>query len=135
MEYLSLLDMLLLLKKDNPENPFSKYFVLAFVKANNIDYKIVDGQYLVNIKQFMEKLNPKHIDRPYAPVKIMVSHGFIENHNITHTYKLDQLLFKTILNQNVPFIKLKSLYFFNYYKFQEEWKKLRNIPIKTKNTE
>ena len=131
MEYYSLAEIEILLKKDNPDNPFSKYFIKAFVKTNNIDYKIVDNQYVVNLNQFMEKLNPKHIDKPYQPVKLMVSHGFMENYNVTHINKIDLPLLKRILNNNVPYIKLKSLYFFNYYKFIEEWKRIRNIPIKS----
>ena len=93
MKFITIPEILKLCKQADPYTPFRKNNIIDFFNDNKISYHKVGQRYLVNEKDFFEKINPKKITKQYPVPKIRTMQGSIDEYNNNH---LDRINVHTI---------------------------------------
>ena len=93
MKFITIPEILNICKKADQYTPFRKNNIIDFLKDNKISFHKVGQRYLVNEKDFFEKINPKKITKQYPVPKIRTMQGSIDEYNNNH---LDRINVHTI---------------------------------------
>ena len=89
MKFITIPEILNLCKKADVYTPFRKNNIIDFLKDNKISFHKVGQRYLVNEKDFFEKINPKKITKQYPVPKIRTMQGSIDEYNNTHIDRIN----------------------------------------------
>ena len=89
MRYLLKKQVLDLCKKHDIGTPFRKMNLNDFLKDNNIQHHRVGLYCLINIDDFLSKINPKNITSHYQVPIVRTMQGAINEYNSTHNKKIN----------------------------------------------
>lgn len=89
MKFITIPEILNICKKTDQYTPFRKNNIIDFLKDNKISFHKVGQRYLVNEKDFFEKINPKKITKQYPVPKIRTMQGSIDEYNNSHTDRIN----------------------------------------------
>lgn len=93
----------------------------AFIKANNIEYQRISEMYLINLDDFMEKVNPKKIDKTYQIPKLRTIKSATKEFNNTHKVQISyHLIERIVASGSVSYYVTKRLYLINYIELEQE---------------
>ena len=115
MKYLTPQQILAKIKKYDPDTIFTARNIVNFTKTNNIKYSKCSGRYFIDFDGFLQKLNPKNIDKNYKVPIIRKKDPSVELFNKTHKSQINKhIVLSCLKTTENAFHKDCTLYLINY---------------------
>ena len=93
-----------------------------FIRTNNVKYHMFGPQYLIDIEDFMNKVNPKNITQHYEVPKIRTMTSAVREFNKFHYEQINIHIIEELLKNNPRFSYQKGtrFYLINYDELEKE---------------